>query len=305
MNNIHYKTHVDLGHFHSLDMNLYPMFLAIYEHKSISKASQILCISQSAVSHALQRLRQNSKDDLFVRANGQMLPTPFAEHIYPTVKNALSAIQSISKQNQNFEPSMLKALKIAVHDEIEPMIFPKLVHHFQKLNLDIQFLSSKLDRKTILADLASQQIDFVIDLERHFDEKIEFTPLMQDHFVACTQLEHLNEELYKSSPHIGVSSRRTGILVEDIYLNKKKLNRDVFLRCQHYSTALQILEQYPKAILTIPYHVLTHLQLPNSLNIFDVPVKLPKLNMGMYWHKDLIENSRHIFLRFEIESIFA
>lgn len=291
--------------FHRIDINLYPLFVAVYEQRSISKAAQILCITQSAASHALQRLRQHLQDDLFVRAGAKMLPTPFAEQIYPVIKNALIAIQSISMQKQQFDPTMVQTLKIAVHDEIEPIIFPRLVHHFQKSQLDIQFLSLKLDRKTIVADLAAQQIDFVIDLEQNFGDKVAFQQLVADEFVVCSQHNEMDKQRYFSSPHIGVSSRRTGVLVEDIYLNRKKLSRQIFLRCQHYSTALQILTEQPNAILTIPKNILTHLQVADSLKIFNVPVELPKINMGMYWHIDLEENSRHAFLRSEISKIFA
>ena len=291
--------------FHRIDINLYPLFVAIYEQRSISKAAQILCITQSAASHALQRLRQHLQDDLFVRAGAKMLPTPFAEQIYPVIKNALIAIQSISMQKQQFDPTMVQTLKIAVHDEIEPIIFPRLVHHFQKSQLDIQFLSLKLDRKTIVADLAAQQIDFVIDLEQNFGDKVAFQQLVTDEFVVCSQHTQMDEQCYFSFPHIGVSSRRTGVLVEDIYLNRKKLSRQIFLRCQHYSTALQILTEQPNAILTIPKNILTHLQVADSLKIFNVPVELPKINMGMYWHIDLEDNSRHTFLRSEISKIFA
>ena len=143
------------------------------------------------------------------------------------------------------------------------------------------------------------------DLEQNIAEKIQFERLVQDEFVVCTQLTEMNEQIYLASPHIGVSSRRTGVLVEDIYLSRKQYSRKIFLRCQHYSTALQILEQQKTAMLTIPKNVLTHLQLATSLNIFEVPVELPKINMGMYWHKDLQENKRHQFLRGEIYKIFA
>lgn len=305
MHSIHSKTVMDLRNFHRIDINLYPLFMAIYEQNSISKAAQILSISQSAASHALQRLRQHLQDDLFVRTGSKMQPTPFAEQIYPELKNALFAIQNISIQHQQFRPEMIQSLKIAVHDEIEPMIFPRLVQHFQQLNLEIQLSSMKLDRKNIAADLASQQIDFVIDLEQNIADKIQFERLVQDEFVVCTQLTEMNEQIYLASPHIGVSSRRTGVLVEDIYLSRKQYSRQIFLRCQHYSTALQILEQQKTAMLTIPKNVLAHLQLSTSLNIFEVPVDLQKINMGMYWHKDLQENKRHQFLRGEIYKIFA
>ena len=305
MNTVHNKTMIDMAIFHRIDINLYPLFIAIYEQRSISKAAKILCITQSAASHALQRLRQHLKDDLFVRVSNQMLATPFAEQIYPVIKNALILIQSISMQKQSFDPNSIQTLKVAVHDEIEPIIFPKLVEHFQKLNLIIQFSSIKLDRKTIITDLATQQIDFVIDLEQNLGEKIQFNKLAQDQFVVCTQQKMMDEAIYLASPHIGVSSRRTGVLVEDIYLNRQQFSRQIFLRCQHYSTALQILTQEPQLILTIPKNILAHLRLAQNLNIFDVPVDLPYINMGMYWHKDLEENSRHYFLRQQISKIFA
>ena len=305
MNTVHNKTMIDMAIFHRIDINLYPLFIAIYEQRSISKAAKILCITQSAASHALQRLRQHLKDDLFVRVSNQMLATPFAEQIYPVIKNALILIQSISMQKQSFDPNSIQTLKVAVHDEIEPIIFPKLVEHFQKLNLIIQFSSIKLDRKTIITDLATQQIDFVIDLEQNLGEKIQFNKLAQDQFVVCTQQKMMNEAIYLASPHIGVSSRRTGVLVEDIYLNRQQFSRQIFLRCQHYSTALQILTQEPQLILTIPKNILAHLRLAQNLNVFDVPVYLPYINMGMYWHKDLELNLRHQFLRSEIFKIFA
>ena len=305
MNNIHHKDALDMTVFHKIDINLYPLFIAIFEQKSISKSAQLLCISQSAASHALQRLRQHLQDDLFVRAGSQMLPTPFAEQIYPIIKNALFAIQSISLQKQSFDPSMVQTLKIAIHDEIEPIILPKLVEHFHQLNLEVQFFSIKLDRKNVLTDLATQQIDFVIDLEQNFTDKIQFKTLVQDQFVVCTQQQSMTAEIYFALPHIGVSSRRTGVLVEDIYLNRKQLSRQIFLRCQHYSTALQILAQQAAVILTIPKNMLAHLHMAESLNIFEVPVELPNINIGMYWHKDLQENARHVFLRSEILKIFA
>lgn len=305
MNNIHHKDILDMAVFHKIDINLYPLFIAIFEQKSISKSAQLLCISQSAASHALQRLRQHLQDDLFVRAGSQMLPTPFAERIYPVIKNALFAIQSISIEKQSFDPSMVQTLKIAIHDEIEPIILPKLVEHFHQLNLEVQFSSIKLDRKNVLTDLATQQIDFVIDLEQNFTDKIQFKTLVQDQFVVCTQQQSMTAEIYFALPHIGVSSRRTGVLVEDIYLNRKQFSRQIFLRCQHYSTALQILAQQAAVLLTIPKNMLAHLHMAECLNIFEVPVELPNINIGMYWHKDLQENARHAFLRNEILKNFA
>lgn len=305
MNLIHEEQHLDVGLFPRIDINLYPLFIAVYEHHSISHAADILCITQSAASHAIQRLRRQMNDDLFIRSGQKMRPTPFSEQIYPVIKTALLSLQNISNPHKSFEPNKIKNLKIATHDEIEPIIFPKLIQHFQSLNLNIQFFSIKLNRKTLEADLATQQIDFAIDLEQDLGTSIQFETMLSDRFMLCTQHKNMDLDCYLASPHIGVSSRRTGILVEDVYLNKQNFSRQIFLRCQHYSTALQILEQQPDAILTIPKSILTHLNVSPNLNIFEMPIFLPLMNMGLYWHNHLNENMRHQFLKHEIKSIFA
>ena len=53
----------------SLDLNLLTVFEAIYELGTVSSAAERLALSQSATRHALSRLRDACKDDLFVRAN--------------------------------------------------------------------------------------------------------------------------------------------------------------------------------------------------------------------------------------------
>ncbi len=51
----------------SVDLNLLPVFEAVYEERSLSRAAARLAMTQSAVSHALNRLRALFEDELFVR----------------------------------------------------------------------------------------------------------------------------------------------------------------------------------------------------------------------------------------------
>lgn len=305
MHDFHNSEYLDLSLFHRIDINLYPLFVAIFEQTSISKAALSLSISQSAASHALQRLRQQLADEVFVRYGNKMQPTPFAEQIYPAIKAALISIQNISQQQQKFDIFSIKTLKIAIHDEIEPLIFPALIRHFQLLNPHMQFLSIKLDRKTAPHDLLTQQIDFIIDLEHDFGEKICFQQLVKDSFLVCSQQPAITRQSYLSAQHIGVSSRRRGILLEDHYLNRREIKRNIFLRCQHYSTALRILEQNNQLVLTIPQSILESLRCSEQICISDFPFELPVLNLGLYWYEGLQDNYRHRFLREEIFKIFA
>ncbi|AOA58423.1 LysR family transcriptional regulator [Acinetobacter larvae] len=305
MHNIHNQHALDLSLFHGIDINLYPLFIAIYEQKSISKAALSLYISQSAASHALQRLRNHFKDDLFVRVGAQMCATAFATQIYPVIRQALLDIQHVALQQQKFDPSMINTFKIALHDEIEPLILPKLVAHFEQLQLQVELSSIKLDRKNVVTDLVTQQIDFFIDLEQDFGHKVHFDALLADHFVVCSQQDNMSLQQYLAAQHIGVSSRRSGMLIEDIYLNRLQHSRQLRLRCQHYATAIEILRQQADLMLTLPYSILQQFSLDSRLHVFDLPFEIPKMQLGLFSAKELQQNSRIQYLREQIFSIFA
>src|SRR6516164_4954668 len=61
--------------FNSLDLNLLRVFDALIEEHSVTRAGERLGLSQSAISHALNRLRYVLNDELFVRMPDGMPPT--------------------------------------------------------------------------------------------------------------------------------------------------------------------------------------------------------------------------------------
>ncbi len=49
------------------DLNLFRVFEVVYRERNLTRAAGLLHLSQSAVSHALARLRDQLGDPLFVR----------------------------------------------------------------------------------------------------------------------------------------------------------------------------------------------------------------------------------------------
>lgn len=68
------------------------------EVRSVSRAADRLGLTQSAVSHALARLRGHLGDPLFVRAHGGLLPTPRAQEIASRVREGLGALRDAVSQ---------------------------------------------------------------------------------------------------------------------------------------------------------------------------------------------------------------
>ena len=61
-----------------IDLNLFRVFQAIHEEGSLTRAGEVLHMTQPAVSNALARLRGTYGDPLFVRNASGMTPTPLA-----------------------------------------------------------------------------------------------------------------------------------------------------------------------------------------------------------------------------------
>ena len=80
-------------HFSNLDLNLLRIFDALLEERSVTRAGERLGLTQSAVSHALGRLRHLLGDPLFTRKSGGVEPTPRALEIGPALHAALRQLE--------------------------------------------------------------------------------------------------------------------------------------------------------------------------------------------------------------------
>src|SRR5687767_13030812 len=88
-----------------LDLNLLLVFKHLLAERSVSRAAEVLELSQPAVSNALSRLRKLLGDDLFLRTPAGMVPTPFAEQLSESVTYGLGMIHAALNQRASFDPA--------------------------------------------------------------------------------------------------------------------------------------------------------------------------------------------------------
>lgn len=86
------------------DLNLLRVFDILMEVRSVSGAATRLGLTQSAVSHALARLREQLDDPLFVRVRGGLRPTPRANEIAPAIREGLWRLRD-ALSSSTFEPA--------------------------------------------------------------------------------------------------------------------------------------------------------------------------------------------------------
>jgi LysR family transcriptional activator for leuABCD operon len=110
-----------------IDLNLLPVFEAVFEERSLSRAAVRLAMTQSAVSHALARLRSVFRDELFVREARGVLPTPVAEMIYAKVRGALGSVRESVAERRGFDPgTSRRKLFVGISHPLGPMIAVRL-----------------------------------------------------------------------------------------------------------------------------------------------------------------------------------
>src|SRR5271170_3598756 len=77
-----------------IDLNLLRVFELLYEEGNMTRAAARLFLTQSAVSHALARLRIELDDPLFLRIPSGLQPTERAHQLAPRLRAALAEIRN-------------------------------------------------------------------------------------------------------------------------------------------------------------------------------------------------------------------
>ncbi len=114
-----------------MDLNLLVVFDALMHERNVTRAARRLFLSQPAVSHALQRLRDSLNDPLFVRAGRDMAPTPRAEALAPVVRPLLEGLTHALYGGQ-FSPATLEqTFRIGTPDIGEFVLVPRLLPMMQ------------------------------------------------------------------------------------------------------------------------------------------------------------------------------
>lgn len=124
--------------FEKLDGQLLRTFLMILEESSVSVAAERLGVTQSTVSHALNKLRKILGDPLFVRSGQGLTPTETAISLKGPVLDVLDRLQSLTNLRP-FDPrSESMHFVVAANDMQRDLIFPHLLHQAWDNAIDVK-----------------------------------------------------------------------------------------------------------------------------------------------------------------------
>jgi DNA-binding transcriptional LysR family regulator len=286
-----------------LDLNLMAVLEAIYDEGNTSRAAEALHLSQSAVSHALNRLRSIYNDPLFSRQGHTMMPSPLTERIITQVKHGLGELRRSVDDAHHFDPSLHQHLfRISQREVLETELLAPLIVNIEKQAPRIRIHSTHSSPHTIIEKLHLGQVDTCIELAMPMPDHIHQVPLIQETLVVVGRKDHpyfqqpQTDSAFLSYPQILVTPFQDELEFIDHTLARQGTKRDVVLRCQNYSSAIQVLLHSDK--LSIMPRGFTR-SLPSDTNIAtgDIPFESPLVEMHLYWHERHQHDPAHRWLR--------
>lgn len=309
-------------HIHNLDLNLLRVFDVLLEERSATRAGARLGLSQSAVSHALSRLRYALGDDLFVRDPRGLKPTPRSLELGPQVHSALSQLQAAFAP-ASFDPMTTERRFTLVAGAYAcAVMVPELValmsQEAPRAELVIAEAASDL-----LEQLDSRRADFVVGAVDTAPERLAHEVLLSETLVWLVRTENplpkgpVTLEDLLSIPHVVISRRSVvstpGLQMraswEDMgafeaALEHTPLKRTVGVTVPDTYSAMGVIRRSDMAAL-MPRRLAALSTQTGILRLVEPPYESPPVNLDLLYLADRIADPAMAWMRSLLRRVAA
>lgn len=284
------------------DLNLLAIFRLLMEIGSVTKVAAKVGISQSALSHALNKLRNQFDDPLFYKTAHGMEPSIKAKELYQSIKEPLESLTLALQLNQEFNPKTSQhRFVLGTSDYFEKLMLPQIIQYCAKHAPEVKFSCVNCDEQELTQEL--KQIDLIFGRFKTPPDNLYKQTLWQDCFVTLVNKKHprikngqLNLQQFTNEKHVLISPTGTGTSIVDRELTKQGLKRDIALSSRLFSTPIEIIEN-SEMITTVPERLAKHMVNTDKVNILDAPITLPTFETNMIWGPIKHTEPAHQWLR--------
>ncbi len=289
-----------------MDLNLLKTFDAVMKSKSVNEAAEVLNITAPAVSHALNRLRDEYQDPLFIRQGRGIVPTNFAVELHSEIQEPLSLLLNGSKSRQDFSPELSqRTFRISSHKDIDLIVVPPLVSYKNEfaphvtIQADIEHLNEQ-DRQD---DLRRRRVDVILATVPLEDRGYNNQLLFEQELVVTASKYHprIQEELtledFMRESHITWKTQRLNTnTLDSVAIDTVLPPRQVAYSTGSVVTALAMASQTEWLAITSKWQA--DLIADNlGLRVFPIPLKIGKVPVYMTWHQSQKNDKGHEWLR--------
>jgi DNA-binding transcriptional LysR family regulator len=292
----------------SVDLNLLPVFEAAYEERSLSRAANRLAMTQSAVSHALSRLRSVFRDELFVREARGVSPTPVADLIYAKLRGALGSVRQSVAERRGFDPKTSeRKFFIGISHPLGPMIAVRLRERLARTAPGVEVAFSTRSRPIELErGMREGRVDAAVDWLTPAHGPFHEITLFGDAIVAVARSGHpalrrtrsIGE--LKKGAFVSLRPRVEGEHPVAGIREWRRLELNCVLEVSEILEVFMVAGQsdlfglIPQSMMRFAREVFGLRPLPAGPKRISVPIKL-------VWHETRDADPAHAFLRKQIQ----
>lgn len=306
------------------DLNLLRIFDVLLDERSVTKAGVRLGLSQSAVSHALNRLRHMLDDELFVRGPAGMRPTPRALEIATRIHGPLAQLQA-ALTDTAFDPATSQRRFTLVAGAYgAAVVAPPLVRRLAALAPSAELVVNGYGRG-LLDMLDDRSADFAMASVVSAPDRFSFEPLVTEELAwavspsaPLAQRATVDLETLAATPHIAIARQAEmddgvarGFVLRASWedfgalnqaLSNAGLRRRIAVTVPDTSTALAVASRSDMVTLA-PRRLAGPWAEAGLLKLIAPPYASPPVTIGLMFLKDRLQEAPVAWLRGLIQEV--
>ena len=297
----------------NFDLNLLAIFDALMVERNVSKAAEKVFLSQSAMSHALNRLRGLLDDPILVRTEKGMRPTPRALSMEVPIRDALTKIQHNLYAPEPFKAFTSQQTFVIYSTEFFECVFlPLLSARLEKMAPNIRVVTEILTQYIPESGMTNGEIDFVIGVEDGIvvPRRLNIQPWFQDSLTCIVRRQNpvvgasVSLEQFTKIPQILHSTLGTPFRFTflDQWLEKNKISRKVAVTTTGFLSATMTIAE-TNYLMTLPLRVAQKLVDAMDLRIVNPPPDFPEYKLSLISHPLYGKDPAHMWFRNQLLDI--
>jgi DNA-binding transcriptional LysR family regulator len=291
-----------MTNWNTFDLNLLIVFDAVMQEKNLTRTGQRLGLTQSAVSHALARLRHMLKDELFVRTPEGMRPTPRAERMSRPIHQALQEMRVVLEADEFVPSHASRTFTISANNYAARAVIPAFVHRVATLAPSVVIEVRPIGMLHTLDQLDAGAVELALDTLTEGGERFKCVGLLEDDYVVILSIDHpiagepmLSIEDIGGLPHITITSSGDDTQFVDDALAEHGLARHIWARVPLHSLLSVLIGS--RALAVVPRRVAADFLTTSPLLMRPLPFLSPRVSVSMIWHRRLDYHAAHRWLR--------
>ena len=263
------------------------IFVKVSELQSVTKASEVLYLTQPAVSIQLKKFQEQFKMPLFVIVGRKIYITEFGQEIAQAANKILNEVKAINYKALSFQGELAGTLKIAIVSTAK-YAMPYFIADFINENKGIDLVIDVTNKAEVIRALENNEIDFamVSTIPKHL--KINRIQLMENklYMVGGENYKHkgkyLSDSEFQKLPLIYREQGSATRLAMEKFIESKNITTNKKLEL----TSNEALKQ--AVIAGLGYSIMPLIGIMNAISIGHlqiIPVKgLPiTTNWNLIW----------------------